>query len=51
MSIAGHIPGAINKFWKDVLDENGRWKTTGVLKEHYEEICHSPINLLQTLDS
>lgn len=36
--IAGHIPGAINKFWKDVLDENGRWKSTEVLKEHFEGI-------------
>lgn len=35
---AGHIPGAINKFWKEVLDEQGRWKSTEVLKEHYEEI-------------
>lgn len=35
---AGHIPGAINKFWKDVLDENGRWKSNEVLKEHYEGI-------------
>lgn len=35
---AGHIPGAINKFWKDVLDEQGRWKSTEVLKEHYEGI-------------
>ncbi|MEI7026406.1 sulfurtransferase [Paenibacillus sp. y28] len=23
---AGHIPGAVNLFWKGVLDENGRWK-------------------------
>lgn len=35
---AGHIPGAINKFWKDVLDEQGHWKSTDVLKEHYEGI-------------
>lgn len=35
---AGHIPGAINKFWKDVLDDQGRWKSTEVLKEHYEGI-------------
>ncbi|WHY21819.1 sulfurtransferase [Paenibacillus sp. G2S3] len=35
---AGHIPGAINKFWKEVLDEQGRWKSTEVLKEHYEGI-------------
>lgn len=35
---AGHIPGAINKFWKEVLDDQGRWKSTEVLKEHYEGI-------------
>ncbi|MBD2860447.1 sulfurtransferase [Paenibacillus oceani] len=23
---AGHIPGAVNRFWKDALDETGRWK-------------------------
>ena len=35
---AGHIPGAINKFWKDVLDEQGRWKKTDALKEQFAEI-------------
>lgn len=24
--VAGHIPGAINRFWKDALDEGGAWK-------------------------
>ncbi|MFC5529967.1 sulfurtransferase [Cohnella yongneupensis] len=24
--VAGHIPGAINRFWKDALGENGGWK-------------------------
>ncbi|RKN85780.1 sulfurtransferase [Paenibacillus ginsengarvi] len=24
--VAGHIPGAINRFWKEALDESGRWK-------------------------
>lgn len=23
---AGHIPGAVNRFWKDALNEAGRWK-------------------------
>ncbi len=32
------IPGVFNKFWKDILDESGRWKSTEVLKEHYEAI-------------
>lgn len=25
--IAGHIPGAVNRFWKDNLDEAGRWRS------------------------
>jgi len=24
--VAGHIPGAVNRFWKDALDEAGRWR-------------------------
>lgn len=24
--VAGHIPGAVNRFWKESLDEAGRWK-------------------------
>ncbi|WP_410511454.1 sulfurtransferase [Paenibacillus sp. BR2-3] len=35
---AGHIPGAVNKFWKDVLDEQGRWKNADALKEHFADI-------------
>lgn len=23
---AGHIPGAVNRFWKDALDADGRWR-------------------------
>lgn len=26
--VAGHIPSAINHFWKDALQENGQWKPT-----------------------
>lgn len=26
-SVAGHIPGAINAFWKDSLNSSGQWKT------------------------
>ena len=37
-SKAGHIPGTINTFWKDVLDQSGRWKSTEVLREPYEGI-------------
>lgn len=37
-SKAGHIPGATNKFWKDVLDDQGRWKNVDALKAHYKDI-------------
>ncbi|GIP26987.1 thiosulfate sulfurtransferase [Paenibacillus sp. J23TS9] len=35
---AGHIPGAVNKFWKDVLDEQGRWKNADALKVQFSDI-------------
>ena len=35
---AGHIPGAKNYFWQDVLDEEGNWKTADVLKEQFEKM-------------
>ncbi|BFH63340.1 sulfurtransferase [Paenibacillus azoreducens] len=34
---AGHIPGAKNKFWKLLLDENGKWMAADQLQEHYQE--------------
>ncbi|MNW43671.1 3-mercaptopyruvate sulfurtransferase [compost metagenome] len=30
---AGHIPGAINRFWKQVQGDNGSWKSDGELRE------------------
>jgi len=36
---AGHIPGAKNFFWKDVLDENGNWKKIDQLKDHFSMIA------------
>ncbi|KAJ3198087.1 hypothetical protein HK101_009517 [Irineochytrium annulatum] len=35
---AGHIPGALNYFWKDVLDWDGRWTDTGVLEERFSKL-------------
>lgn len=32
---SGHIPGAKNYFWQNVLDENGLWKSVADLKEHF----------------
>src|SRR5690625_4835394 len=35
---AGHIPGATNYFWKDVLDENGLWKSDKELTAHFKAL-------------
>lgn len=35
--IAGHIPGAINKVWADVLEE-GRFKKTEELKKNFQDL-------------
>lgn len=35
---AGHIPGAINRFWKDNLSEHGRFKEKTQLKTEFEQI-------------
>lgn len=38
---AGHIPGAVNYFWKNVLDENGKWKSVEGLKDNYAALDQS----------
>ncbi|MCM2677137.1 sulfurtransferase [Alkalicoccobacillus plakortidis] len=35
---AGHIPGALNYFWEDLLDESGNWKRGEELTEHFHAI-------------
>ena len=35
---AGHIPGARNKFWKGVLQENGSFKSPEALAEHFADL-------------
>ncbi|MFB4168019.1 sulfurtransferase [Virgibacillus sp. JSM 102003] len=35
---AGHIPGAKNYFWKNVLDENGNWKNDTDLQENFSSL-------------
>ena len=35
---AGHIPGAINRFWKENLTENGNFKEKTQLKDEFEQI-------------
>ncbi|GAB6989218.1 sulfurtransferase [Paenibacillus pini] len=34
----GHIPSALNKFWKGVHDEHGRWKSAAKLQEHFADM-------------
>ncbi len=33
--ITGHIPGAVNFFWQDVLTETGTLKSAEQLEEHF----------------
>lgn len=35
---AGHIPGAINRFWKNVLNDDGSWKTAESMKESFADL-------------
>jgi Rhodanese-related sulfurtransferase len=35
---AGHIPGALNRFWKNNLDENGLFKSPGLLRREFSEL-------------
>ncbi|MFS0724997.1 sulfurtransferase [Paenibacillus sp. 1P07SE] len=36
--VAGHIPGAINRFWKDGLSEDGSWKDAAAQTERFAEL-------------
>jgi thiosulfate/3-mercaptopyruvate sulfurtransferase len=36
--VAGHIPGAINRFWKDNLEADGRFKAAARLREEFERL-------------
>lgn len=38
--VAGHIPSAVNYFWKGVLNAEGQWKTEEELKDHFAQIPH-----------
>ena len=37
-SQAGHVPGAINAFFRENLDANGRFRPPDELREHYREL-------------
>lgn len=36
--VAGHIPGAVNRFWQQNLDAEGRFKPADVLRAEYLEL-------------
>ena len=36
--VAGHIPGAVNRFWKHNLDERGNFKPSPQLRAEYEAL-------------
>ncbi|WP_422657881.1 sulfurtransferase [Paenibacillus sp. EC2-1] len=36
--VAGHIPGAVNYFWKDLLDDQGRWISIEDIQERFESV-------------
>ncbi len=38
----GHIPGAINHFWGDDLNQDGSWKEVEQLKDSYEQLGVTP---------
>ena len=35
---AGHIPGASNRFWKENLDDSGRFKSADLLQTEFKEL-------------
>lgn len=37
--VAGHIPGATNRWFKENFDERGRWKSPHALKAAFEQIA------------
>ncbi|NOU92029.1 sulfurtransferase [Paenibacillus sp. LMG 31456] len=39
--VAGHIPGAVNFFWKDGLQEDGLWKSPEQLRERFASLASS----------
>ncbi|HEX5633222.1 MAG TPA: sulfurtransferase, partial [Gemmatimonadales bacterium] len=36
--VAGHVPGAVNRFWRMNLQPDGRFKPAGKLREEYEAL-------------
>ncbi|MBC8080419.1 MAG: sulfurtransferase [Gorillibacterium sp.] len=37
-AVAGHIPGALNRFWKDGMDANGHWKPSQEQRQRFADL-------------
>ena len=51
--VAGHVPGAVNRFWKQNLQQDGRFKTPSQLRVEYKEFLGSadPANVVHMCGS
>jgi thiosulfate/3-mercaptopyruvate sulfurtransferase len=51
--VAGHIPGAVNRFFEENVDEEGRFKPAPVLREEYLKLLagRSPERVIHTCGS
>ncbi len=51
--VGGHIPGAINRFFRDNLTANGRFKQASVLREEFGSLLkgHSPTQVVHQCGS
>ena len=38
--VAGHIPSAVNAFWKDGIEANGHWKNESDQKERFSQVVN-----------
>lgn len=36
--VAGHIPGAVNYFWKELLDDQGRWRSAEEIEKRFASL-------------
>ncbi|KKO53690.1 sulfurtransferase [Paenibacillus sp. DMB20] len=36
--VAGHIPGAVNYFWKELMDEQGRWRSAEEIEKRFASL-------------
>ncbi len=49
--VAGHIPGAINRFFKDNLQADGRFKPAAVLRAEFEALHAAPADVVHQCGS